>query len=106
MIANPKRRWFRFSLPTLFVLVTVIGIGAGWVAYQLNWIRQRHNFLNTGDIASEVPPPGFSDSAAIWPLSWFGETAPNLIFAAVAKMKRAQALFPEVTIKQMPDAGL
>ena len=29
---KPKRRWFRFSLRTLFVLVTIIGVGAGWVA--------------------------------------------------------------------------
>ena len=40
---KPKRRWFRFSLRTLFVLVTIIGIAAGWVTYQLNWIRERHS---------------------------------------------------------------
>ena len=27
---KPKRRWFRFSLRTLFVLVTIIGVGAGY----------------------------------------------------------------------------
>ncbi len=42
---KPKRRWFRFSLWTLFVLVTIIGVGAGWVLYQLNWIRQRHELI-------------------------------------------------------------
>jgi hypothetical protein len=38
----PKRRWPRFSLRTLFVVVTVLGC---WLGYQLNWIRQRHDFL-------------------------------------------------------------
>ena len=42
----------RFSLRTLFVLITLISIPIGWVAYQLNWIRQRHKFArkHTGGI--------------------------------------------------------
>jgi hypothetical protein len=44
--AKPKRRWFRFSLRTLFVLVTIVGIAAGWVRYQTNWVQQRREFLN------------------------------------------------------------
>jgi hypothetical protein len=39
MTAAPKRRWPRFSLRTLFVVVTVFGC---WLGYELNWIRQRH----------------------------------------------------------------
>ena len=35
---KPKRRWFRFSLRTLFVLVTIIGKRLG---YSFNWIRQK-----------------------------------------------------------------
>ena len=38
----PKRLWFRWSLRTVFVVVTVFGC---WLGYELNWIRQRHNFL-------------------------------------------------------------
>jgi hypothetical protein len=41
MLLN-KRRWFRFSLRTLFVVVTVF---ACWLGYELNWIRQRHAFV-------------------------------------------------------------
>ena len=29
--APPRRRWFRFSLRTLFVLVTILGGGLGWL---------------------------------------------------------------------------
>lgn len=43
-----KRRWFRWSLRTLFVVVTVLGIFLGCTAYNLNWIRQRHAALSSG----------------------------------------------------------
>ena len=35
----PRRHWFRFSLRTLFVAVTAL---AGWLGYELHWIRERH----------------------------------------------------------------
>jgi hypothetical protein len=35
--ASPTRR-FRFSVRTLFVAVTVLGV---WIGYQCNWIRER-----------------------------------------------------------------
>jgi hypothetical protein len=38
-----KPRRLRFSLRTLFVVVTV---GCVWIGYSLNWIRQRHEFLD------------------------------------------------------------
>ena len=33
----------------MFVVVTVVTVPVGWIAYQLNWIRQRH----------ELVPPDF-----------------------------------------------
>lgn len=36
--------WFRFRLRTLFVLLTVAGILAGWAMAQWSWIRERHEF--------------------------------------------------------------
>lgn len=41
----PRRRWFRFSLRALFLVVTAFGC---WLGYQLNWIRQREEFLASG----------------------------------------------------------
>jgi hypothetical protein len=41
MTPLPKRRWFAFSLRTLFVVVTLV---ACWLGYELNWIRQRRDF--------------------------------------------------------------
>ena len=40
-----RRRLFRFSLKTLFVLVTVLGVFLGWLAVQVKWIRDRHQLL-------------------------------------------------------------
>jgi hypothetical protein len=42
MIAAPVRRRFRFTLRTLFVVVTIF---ACWLGYELNWIRRRHELL-------------------------------------------------------------
>jgi hypothetical protein len=68
---KPKRRWFRFSLRTLFVLVTVIGVAAGWLANQLNWIRQRHQ---TRDWARQHGVEYyFEDTPQSWILRLFRE---------------------------------
>ena len=49
---KPQLRWFRFSLRTLFVLVAVISVPLGWFAYQLNWVRERNEFINGLQAAS------------------------------------------------------
>ena len=33
---------FKFSLRTLFILVTIAGLLAGWLVYRLTWILHRH----------------------------------------------------------------
>ena len=42
-----RRRSFQFGMGTLLVLVTVLAVPLGFVAYQLNWIRQRHEAIAT-----------------------------------------------------------
>src|SRR5262245_5702551 len=61
---TPSRR-FRYSLRTLFVVVTLLCV---WLGYSLNWIRQRREFIAEqqardavitkwgGEIASPHPP--------------------------------------------------
>ena len=60
------RRWLRFSLRTLFVLVTVVCV---WLGYQLNWIRERRKYLEEHPGVVREPSP--QDNVA---------TAPNLLW--------------------------
>lgn len=39
----PRPRWFRFSLQTMFLTLTVV---CCWLGYYLEWIRERHDYLN------------------------------------------------------------
>ena len=48
------RRWFTFSLRTLFVVVTV---GCVWLGYSLNWIQRRHAFMTAQEVARGRPGP-------------------------------------------------
>ena len=43
MTLAPNRRWFHFSLRTLFVVVTVLGIWLGW---QLHFVSRRKQAIN------------------------------------------------------------
>jgi hypothetical protein len=72
MDANlPKpRSWFRFSLRTMFVLVTVLCVVLSWSAYQLNWIRQRHDFLKNDRVATHDT---YKNNKAPYCLRLFGE---------------------------------
>ncbi len=109
----PKRRWFAYSLRTLFVVVTVFGV---WLGYELNWIRQRHEFLVAQEslsnsigitgksVARDATAPGM-----LWLLGEKGVSAMGVIIAierladfddafdwdSHETMREAKRLFPE-----------
>ena len=97
-MATPRRRWFRFSLRTLFVVVTVLGC---WLGYQLNWIRERHAVL-----ARQSPGGG----TGFWPgprpgfllQRLFREPGIGCIVVGEcvsdAEFNRILSLFPEATV--------
>ena len=107
----PNRRWFRFSLRTMFVMVTAGGLLAGWLVYELNWIRQRHAFLAKNEALrlSRVGVGSTSESDLKAPgLLWlFGETGnfvvvcvegssvDSLTEADLETIREAKRLFPE-----------
>lgn len=37
----PRRRWFRFGLRTMFVVLTVLAMFFGWFGWQANVVRHR-----------------------------------------------------------------
>ena len=75
---KPRRRWFRFSLRTMLVLVTVISVYLGWAA---NWKRQRREFLKSLSGAYVDR----SETIAPWPLE---------LLASLAYLQSATATIP------------
>jgi hypothetical protein len=90
----------RYSLRTFLIVTAIIGSAMGWVAYQLNWIRQRHEFLFHND---HPPGPMYQtfDKGAAWPLNLFGEQGYLTIMTGRRQMERAKALFPEADIMRL-----
>jgi hypothetical protein len=88
-----RRRWTRYSLRTLFVLLTLVCVYLGWA---MNWIRQRREFLNRPDVASfeyaSVRAPG-----TLW---LFGEKGVEqlIFYGSEEEMERAEKLFPEAEL--------
>ncbi len=111
MTTAPKRRWPRFSLRTLFVVVTVAGVAVGWLVYHLDWIRQRHKALEWLEVskASWYAPcvtGGRFQSSAPLSIRLFGERAVVGIgmdreeFAGRVPYgpKELESLFPEARV--------
>jgi hypothetical protein len=95
-----KRRWFRFSLSTLFVVVTIFGC---WLGYQLNWIRQRR--LADEWIAANPPQMlydlTYEPKSLPWSLRILGEQKRGQIVVSTrdkARLEEIRALFPEANI--------
>lgn len=118
MTTMPRRRWFAYSLRTLFVVVTVFGC---WLGYELNWIRERHELLAKHEslhgilgVACNLSPRQQRTKLPTAPglLGLFGEPSRQLVVLAVvvdrygqepiqsfAEWKRAERLFPESEIE-------
>jgi hypothetical protein len=120
---KPKRRWFRFSLRTLFVLVTVLCL---WLAYQMSFVHQRKRLLSRLDsvvpgryptyetairngepcvLVGEVVTP--SECQLSWIRKAFGDKLVPVIFLpksiSADEVKEFRTAFPESIVSQMPD---
>jgi hypothetical protein len=89
----------RFRLRTLFVLIGLLSIPMGWAAYQLNWIRQRHEFLARPNWQARPDPvPPHSRPVSPWPLALFGEPPQDVMSVHGPDAELAQRLFPEAVV--------
>lgn len=107
MTAAPKRRWFRFSLRTLFVVMTVFGC---WLGSNLHWIQERHAALDwiktQAGAWHDVPVSqgAKGETRAPWQTRIFGDTGVEQIVvvvekdAVVAKQRELARLFPEADV--------
>ena len=107
---QPKSRRLRFprySLRTLFVVVTTAAIPAAWAGYNWNWIRQRNEIRrewNASQRAGSFPTPY---PPAPSTLGLFGEKGYGTVGKTspaapteddIARMNRIHGLFPEAIV--------
>jgi hypothetical protein len=88
----------QFRLRILFVLIAMISIPMAWVAYQLNWIRDRHSFFQKEQPDGAPIGQGFQPPNAPWSLRLFGECGVKELWAFKEDKERATRLFPEAKI--------
>ncbi len=108
MTPAPNRRWFRFRLRTLFVVVTA---GGCWLGYELDWIRQRRAVLARHNSES-VPlkgPKGFRAPGLLWlfgeqpravvPIHFSANSQRPLTDEERNELQRIARLFPEAEVE-------
>src|SRR5439155_1125858 len=98
----PKRRWLRFSLWTMFVVVTMLACFFGWAARQHSLVTQRRALLQ------EIEARGGwfmrDNEAADIPFfrSWLGDIPIYIINeprgASSQEHVEAEELFPEAAV--------
>src|SRR4051812_31586087 len=91
-----RRRWLRFSLRTMLVVLTAVCV---WLAYSLDWIRQRHEALTSDGVKPFGGPfPDPNPPVGLWLL---GESGVNTIVMhqrSSLSFDEVQRLFPEAMI--------
>jgi hypothetical protein len=106
------RRWLRFSLWTMFVVITMAALVLGLaLSHSKNWIRQRHNFLNhqmvvalEHDYTQEGTPywEPVSAPGLLWLFGEKGQYSIRLVVVNEVTLAKeyheAQRLFPEAMI--------
>jgi hypothetical protein len=106
--APKRRRWFRFSLRTLFVVFAVIAVWLGWNAY---WVQQRQKMLTFLRTSSSVGRQiQFGSVELPWkrqlPITWrlFGaepvaEVDVRLFDLTEDEKEYVRSLFPEARVR-------
>ena len=100
MDEKPRQRQFRFSVRTLFIVVTLIAV---WIGWSFNWMRQRQEFVRPGNelgaviLTSDVRAPGL-----LWVFGEQGAQVVLLFTDKEADFERARRLFPEAHVETNP----
>jgi hypothetical protein len=112
----PKRhlRWFQFRLRTVFVVMTLIAIAAGWVGWQAKIVQER-KWLREHSHASFLPLKEYKPISLneTWPkgtpsVSWFRELLGDEAIYSVTVdrlspanqyLNQLEAAFPEAHVR-------
>jgi hypothetical protein len=120
--AVPPRRRFYFSLRTLFVMVTILGVVLGWLGVQLKWMHDRSEALRwiadfrarqlAAESGSVLPPMkgewvSHASVKAPWSLEILGETGVERLEVYQGwlnsdsrySLNELRSLFPEAEVK-------
>ena len=127
-VVHANVRWFRFSLRTFFVIVTMLAVGLAWLLSDIvqrrvarAWIERRGGAVDVFALPQpiEIPFEGTSielqyggGQRALGPEDepeiprwrrWFGDVAYNRIImpkdSSQAEIDRMKALFPEAEVE-------
>jgi len=113
----PKRRWFRFSLRTLFVVVTVFAV---WLGLEVKFVRDRQAWMqaNRALVRPGEPVPvgatvgmyihshATTGNFSFW-RRWLGDApVSSIVFPEswinnVERQNRVKRLFPEAELFQV-----
>jgi hypothetical protein len=103
MTTAPKRRWFRFSLRTLFVVVTVAALFLGWIGVSLKQARQRTDVLQSLEVSgariTRIPAKSSPFMLRTFGATYVGEILLPSDTFSVSDVNRARAIFPEAKIE-------
>ena len=86
----------RFSLRTLFVLVTIIGVGAGYAINLARWMEKRDEFIRTHRMSGSlkrIPPWGIPERMHSGVLR--RSSGPVGLEVKESEFAKAKALFPD-----------
>jgi hypothetical protein len=106
-----RRRWYQFSLRTMFVVMTLACVGVGlatWIQKSREWIRQRNRALDLNQIRERedgwfpiASGPKITAPGLLW---LFGEigTSEVVVFGDAQHMDEIRSLFPEAVVTYLP----
>jgi hypothetical protein len=112
MTTPPRRRWFQFSLATMFVGVTLTAMSISWSIWELKFVRDRQALIQrlnqdptvggaypaSGDIYAKTPV----ETIPFW-RRWLGDRTIHVVVVSSDQFSQAEIqlvrrLFPEARI--------